>query len=237
MSLQRYSVITATGDPREIILLKAFPCVWGKCSFCDYIHDNSENEKDMVRINAGIISMVTGQFGVLEVINSGSCFEIPAESMLQLRQTVDKLQIGRLYFEAHWHYRHRLQEIRDYFARQIVFITGIETFDDDFRNRVLRKGIVFSAVDEIKKYFQSVCLMVGIVGQTKDMIRKDIDILLHNFEHGTINLFVDNTTEIKADKELQSWFKEEFFWLKNEKKIDILFNNTDFGVGDKKHDK
>ena len=34
--MERYSVITEK-NRREIVLLRAFPCAWGKCSFCDYI--------------------------------------------------------------------------------------------------------------------------------------------------------------------------------------------------------
>ena len=37
--------------------------------------------------------------------------------------------------------------------------------------------------------------MVGIKGQTKrNDSKKDLDILLNNFDHGTINVFVNNST-------------------------------------------
>lgn len=91
-----------------------------------------------------------------------------------------------------------------------------------FRNRILRKGIESASIDEIKQYFQSVCLMVEIKGQTRDMIRHDIETLLANFAHGTINLFIDNSNAYKSDKDLQDWFKQEYSWLKNERKVDIL---------------
>ncbi len=74
--MDRYSKITEK-NPREIVLLKAFPCVWGKCLFCDYIDDNSQNEEEMNKTNFEVLKNITGEFGVLEVINSGSCFEIP----------------------------------------------------------------------------------------------------------------------------------------------------------------
>lgn len=231
MNLQRYACITDSVVPREIVLLKSFPCKWAQCSFCDYIHDNSDNEADILATNKAALHQVTGRFGVLQVINSGSCFEIPAGSMNLIRQVAVSTGIKQLFFEAHWLYRHRLQEIRDFFALPIVFITGIETFDAHFRNVVLQKGIEFKDVAEVRQYFQSVCLMVGIQGQTREMIRNDVDILLKNFSHGTINLFVNNTTPIKSDHGLQEWFKDEFSWLINEKKIDVLFANTDFGVG------
>ena len=45
--MERYSVITEK-NRREIVLLRAFPCAWGKCSFCDYIEDNGRDEEEMV---------------------------------------------------------------------------------------------------------------------------------------------------------------------------------------------
>lgn len=231
MNITRYACIEHAHEKREIILLKAFPCSWGRCSFCDYIHDNSEDELAMNKVNSEIIAKVTGKYGVLQVINSGSCFEIPQKSLQLIKQAVDRLHISKLYFEAWWGYRHRLDEIRELFGVPIVFITGIETFDEHFRNQVLQKGIIFSSVAEVSRYFQSVCLMVGIAGQTREMIGNDIKILLDNFEYGTINLYVNNTTAIKADPELQQWFKNEYAWLKDRPGIDVLFENTDFGVG------
>ena len=74
--MERYNVIR-NKNPREILLLKSFPCAWGKCTFCDYINDNSKEEEEMVPFNSQILSRVTGELGVLEVINSGSCFELP----------------------------------------------------------------------------------------------------------------------------------------------------------------
>ena len=63
--MDRYSKIT-NKNQREIVLLKAFPCIWGKCRFCDYIEDNSNQKDEMIRLNHEILSQVTGEFGVLE---------------------------------------------------------------------------------------------------------------------------------------------------------------------------
>ena len=85
--MERYNVI-ADKNPREIVLLKAFPCAWGKCTFCDYIDDNSKNEEEMVSLNSEILSRVTGETGVLEVINSGSCFELPKATLKEIREII-----------------------------------------------------------------------------------------------------------------------------------------------------
>ena len=66
--MERYSRIT-NKNQREIVLLKAKPCAWGKCRFCDYIDDNSENIPEMIRLNREVLSNVTGEFGVLSLIH------------------------------------------------------------------------------------------------------------------------------------------------------------------------
>ena len=57
--MDRYSEVT-NKNQREIVLLKAFPCVWGKCSFCDYILDNSTNEDEINKLNFEVLENITG---------------------------------------------------------------------------------------------------------------------------------------------------------------------------------
>ena len=228
--MDRYNKITNKNN-REIVLLRSFPCIWGKCSFCDYIDDNGRDEDELNKLNKEVLDNITGEFGVLEVINSGSCFEIPKETMNYIKKIVDEKKIKLLFFESHWCYRNRLDEIKNFFNVPIIFKIGVETFDYDFRNNFLNKNAKFKDAKEVAEKFQSVCLMVGIKGQTKDMIRKDIEILLENFKYGTINVFVDNTTSIKRDEELVQWFRKEYSYL-DDHPIEVLYHNTDFGVGD-----
>ena len=98
--MERYSRII-NKNKREIVLLRAFPCAWGKCTFCDYIADNGKNEAEMVRQNREVLSNVTGEFQVLEAINSGSCFELPKETLADIRNVVKDKGIERLIFESH----------------------------------------------------------------------------------------------------------------------------------------
>ena len=71
--MDRYSEVT-NKNQREIVLLKAFPCKWGKCSFCDYILDNSNDEEEINKLNFEVLENITGKYKVLEVINSKSYF-------------------------------------------------------------------------------------------------------------------------------------------------------------------
>ena len=96
----------------------------------------------------------------------------------------------------------------------------------------MNKHADFKEPEEVAAYFDSPCLMVGIKGQTKGMIARDIEILKKYFKLGTINVYTDNTTDVKKDPELIRWFAEEYGWLVDDPSVEVLFENTDFGVGD-----
>ena len=150
----------------------------------------------------------------------------------KIKEIIKEKKIERLFLESHWAYKNRIQEMRDYFEIPITFKIGVETFDYDFRNGYLNKNAKFKTVEELKEYFDSPCIMVGIKGQTREMIDRDMDIVLNNFDHATINVFVNNTSSVKRDEELVNWFSNKYKHLVDNPKIEILFNNTDFGVGD-----
>ena len=229
--MDRYSEVT-NKNIREIVLLKASPCVWGKCSFCDYIADNGTHEEEMNALNFEVLEKVTGKYEVLEVINSGSCFELPKATLERIKTIIQEKGIKKLFLESHWFYKKRIQEMRDFFGIPITFKIGVETVDEDFRNGYLNKNARFKSIDELKQYFDSPCIMVGIQGQTKEMIKKDIDIVLEHFDHATINVFVNNTTSVKRDEALVQWFVENYQFLDENPNIEVLYHNTDFGVGD-----
>ncbi len=229
--MDRYSEIT-NKNKREIVLLKSYPCKWGKCSFCDYILDNSTSEEEIDKINFEVLENVTGKYKTLEVINSGSCFELSKNTLNKIKEIIIEKKIEKLFLESHWIYKNKIKEMREFFGIPITFKTGVETFDYDFRNNVLNKNAKFKTIEELKENFDSPCIMVGIKGQTKEMIDKDMEIVLNNFDHATINVFINNTSDIKRDEELVKWFSEKYKDLKDNPKIEVLFNNTDFGVGD-----
>lgn len=229
--MDRYSIIE-NKNQREILLLKGFPCIWGKCSFCDYILDNSTSEDEINELNFEVLNKVTGKYKVLEVINSGSCFELPKKTLERIKEVVEERGIEKLFLESHWCYRNKVKEMREYFKVPITFKIGVESFDYEFRNTFLNKNAKFRTVEELKEYFDSPCMMVGIKGQTKEIIDKDMEIVLNNFDHGTINVFTPNTSKLEKDDELIKWFIEKYKFLNDNSKIEVLYNNTDFGVGD-----
>lgn len=229
--MERYNKIT-NKNPREIVLLKGKPCAWGKCRFCDYIDDNSRDIDTINDLNYEILSRVTGELGVLEVLNSGSCFELPKATLKMIKDIIIEKQIHRLFFEAHWMYRKHLQKMREYMGIPITFKIGVETFNRSFREDYLNKHANFDSPEEVRRYFDSPCLMVGIKGQTKEMIDYDIQMLKMHFELGTVNVFTNNSTDVKRDPELVDWFMNKYAYLLEDPSVEVLYEKTDFGVGD-----
>ena len=122
--------------------------------------------------------------------------------------------------------------MRNFMGIPITYKIGVETFDNDFREKVLNKHADFTKPEEVAAYFDSPCLMVGIKGQTKEMIDRDMDILKRYFKLGTVNVYTNNTTPVKRDEALVQWFLEKYAWLKDDPAVEVLVENTDFGVGD-----
>jgi hypothetical protein len=227
----RYSFIEQK-EIREIILLKSRPCFWGKCTFCDYILDNSVSLEEIDRINSSIIKQVQGVSGTLEIINSGSCFELTDKTIKMIKDCVKAREIKKLWFESHWNYRKKFANFKKQFGSdvQVLFKVGVETFNAPFREKILKKGASDLTIDEAVKFCDAVCIMVGIKGQTREMISEDIDIISKKFKKACINVFVENSCSLKADPELIAWFKEKYQYLEKNQNIDILFDNKDFGV-------
>ena len=68
--------------------------------------------------------------------------------------------------------------------------------------------------------------------QTKEMIDYDIRMLKEHFKLGTVNVFTNNTTDVVRDEELVRWFLEKYAYLEEDPTVEVLYENTDFGVGD-----
>ena len=140
-------------------------------------------------------------------------------------------QIHRLFFESHWMYRKHLQKMRDYMGIPITFKIGVETFDKTFREEYLNKHADFDSPEEVRKYFDSPCLMVGIKGQTKEMIDYDIRMLKTHFELGTVNVFTNNSTDVKRDQELVDWFMQKYADLLEDPSVEVLYEKSRFRCG------
>ena len=227
--MDRYSLIH-TKMPREFVLLQGAGCRWKKCTFCDYHEDVSSTP---FAINEPVLRQVTGQYGVLDVINSGSAMELDSETIALIKEVVREKQIHTLWFEAHYMYRKKLKAFAEQFAPiQVKFRCGVETFDVELRDR-WKKGIPSSVnPEDVAQYFQGVCLLCCTQGESKEHIMKDIETAKKHFEYFSVNVFCNNSTPVKQDAELAQWFAREVYpQIKDVDGIEVLMENTDLGVG------
>lgn len=229
--MDRYSLIT-TKIPREFILLQGTGCRWRKCIFCDYHEDVSVHPFE---VNQAVLRRVTGQFGVLDVINSGSAIELDDQTLHLLQTVIREKGIHTVWFEMHYMYRHKLADFAKLFApAQVKFRCGIETFNPTLRS-AWNKGIAPTVTPaDVARYFHGVCLLCCTQGETKEHILTDIALARQYFEYFSVNLFCNNHTPVKRDEKLAEWFEREVYpQIKEDEHIEVLLNNTDLGVGEK----
>ncbi len=237
--MERYGVILEK-NPREIVLLRGSGCKWKRCTFCDYHLDASSDEAENTALNHGVLQRVTGQFHHLEVINSGSFPELGEATMAEIIALCKEKDIRLLHFECHYFYRTQIPSLRKQFAKAGVTLKikiGVETFDADFRERVLQKGIQETNPAKIAENFNECCLLFGLTGQTAESMKNDVETGLRYFERVCINIMVENTTDVKPDQAvIDDFLKEIYPQYRDNERVDILLNNTDFGVGGEEHE-
>lgn len=132
-------------------------------------------------------------------------------------------------------YKKQITELRKKCEKLEIVIQvkgGVETFDADFREKVLMKGFGYPTLEELKETFDVVNLLVGVKGQTLEQIEADIKIDIENFDRVCVNLYNEMDDIMPADEKLKARFMKEIYPLyKDFENMDILVENTDFGVG------
>ena len=227
--MQRYSLITEK-FPREFLLLQGKGCRWAKCTFCDYYDDTSTTPFET---NRKVLEQVTGKYGVLDIINSGSAMELDDETIDMIIEVVKAKGIKTIWFEAHYMYRNRLAGFAAQFAPATVkFRCGVESFDPQLRPS-WQKGIPAGVTAaDVAEHFKGVCLLCCTVGDSRERIINDIATAKKHFEYFSVNLFCNNTTAVKRDEKLAAWFIKELYpILKDDRQIEVLVENCDLGVG------
>lgn len=230
----RYAVIEEK-NRREIVMLRGTGCTWRRCRFCDYHLDCDRDEGLNFQLNREQLEKVTGIYQKLEIINSGSFTELDAATMGEIERVALNHGIKELHFECHWRDRHAVKALKErYGARGIIVKvkTGVETFDALFRESYLDKGITTDRPEEIAAYFDECCLLQGIPGQTVASMLLDIHTGLRYFERVCINIMQSNGKKVKADARVIRLFAENIYPIyADDYRVDILMENTAFGVG------
>lgn len=216
------------------MLLRGKGCVYKKCVFCDYHSDCCADEKENFALNKEVLSNVTGEYGDLEVINSGSVFELDKGTLELIKEICLKKKIQVIHFESHYLYKNKIPALRkDFSDFELKMKLGLESFDYNFRENVLKKGIPETDPEIISEDFNEANFLFGISGQTTASMEKDIETGLRYFERICLNIMCENSTAVFPDKKVISDFVNLIYpKYKDDYRIDILIKNTDFGVGD-----
>ena len=229
--MNRYSVIRGN-FPREFLLLQGKGCKWRRCTFCDYHEDASA---DAYETNRAVLERVTGEFGVLDIINSGSAMELDAGTIEDIRRIVRERGIHTIWFEAHYMYRNQLERFaRQFHPARVKFRCGVETFDPTLRTN-WHKGIAPHVTPhDIAQHFQGLCLLccTDTPGDTRERLLNDIELAERYFEYYSVNVFCPNNTPIRRNDDMLRWFMTEVYpTLQKSAKAEVLIENTDLGVG------
>ena len=208
--------------------------MYRKCTFCDYHLDSCPDQTENDRLNARVLSHVTGEYGELEVINSGSVFELSETTREIIRRVCAEKGVSIIHFESHYLYRDRIEALRREFdGFELKMKLGLETFDAAFRENVLHKGIPDTDPAVISRGFQEVNLLFGLSGQTLASMERDMEQGLACFERICVNIMCPNSTPVRPDERVIGAFAAELYpRYKENARVDILMKNTDFGVGD-----
>lgn len=232
--MERYAVLRDK-NPREIVLLRGLGCRWKRCAFCDYHLDSSPDAAANFALNRAVLTQVTGLYSRLEVINSGSFCELDSQTMDAVAAVCRIKGVAAVHFECHWLYRAAIPALRARFAAQqvqVVVKQGVETFDRDFRERVLHKGIPVDDPAAIAAGFDECCLLFGLTGQTEESMARDLALGLRYFQRVCVNLMTANSTAVRPDPDVRRLFAERLLpRCRDNPRVDILMENTDFGVG------
>lgn len=232
--MERYAVIQEK-NPREIVLLRGTGCKWRRCRFCDYHKDFSRDTEENYQMNQQVLQRVTGTYKCLEVINSGSFGDLDDKTIHEILRICAEKAICTVHMECHWRDRDEVAAIRERFGNEGIKVRvkiGVETFDAPYRETFLHKGIDETDPAKISELFDECCLLVGLPGQTKDGMIRDIETGLQYFDRVCVNMMNKNGAEVQPDADVCSLFVREIAprWS-DHPRVDILLQNTDFGVG------
>ncbi|MCE4624419.1 MAG: hypothetical protein F7C35_00955 [Desulfurococcales archaeon] len=133
------------GD-RLVLILRGYPCSWGKCTFCPFALEQSTNISRIMDDNRRIISQaleILGRESIrrVAVFNGGSFHELPYDTVEALRP----IAMGRM-FEVEERSEFvtlaGLEALVYYYRpEKLIVRVGFETADERIREEVLRKGM------------------------------------------------------------------------------------------------
>ncbi len=141
---------------RLVVILRGFPCAWGKCTFCPFALEQATSTARVIQDNRRIVEealRAAEEWGArrVAVFNGGSFHELPYDTVERLRP----LARGRV-FEVEERSEYvtldSLEALVDYYKpERLVVRVGFETAFEEIREGVLRKGMPDSEMHRLSR--------------------------------------------------------------------------------------
>ncbi len=141
---------------RLVVILRGFPCSWGKCTFCPFALEQSTSTSRVIEDNRRIIAEALRELERdpverVAVFNGGSFHELPYDSVERLRP----LARGRIFEveeRSEFVTMNSLEALVEYYRpRRLVVRVGFETAFEEIREGLLRKGMPDSEMHRLSR--------------------------------------------------------------------------------------
>ncbi len=175
---------------RLVVILKGFPCSWGKCTFCPFALEQSVNIRDVMETNRKVIQealeiLAKEDFRRVAVFNGSSFHELPLDSVLRLVPVAE----GRVFEVEERPEFVTAKSIKSllnlYRPEKLIVRVGFEVLSEEIRQSLLRKGIPNSEVERLSELRSRlrgeglpveiwVYVLFGIEGVPEDEVRRSV---------------------------------------------------------------
>jgi len=213
---------------RLIVILKSYPCSWGRCVFCPFAVEQSVNIRDIIETNNAVINEALARLAEedverVSVFNGSSFHELPLDTVLKLKPLA-KGRILDIEERSEYVTEDALRGIVDLLKpEELVVRVGFEVWDEELREGYLRKGMPNSEVLRLAKLRRElrelglpikvyVYVLFGIKGIPEDKVMESVRRFKELFD-GVIAVkyrryFPNHPEEVSVSGELRKFLEE-----------------------------
>ncbi len=131
---------------RLVIILRGFPCAYGKCTFCPFAMEQSLHTSIVLSDNRSIIQKALSiaekeAYQRVAVFNGGSFHELPYDTVERLRPLA-RDRVFEIEERSEYVFEESLKALIEYYKPlKLIVRVGFEVYDEDLREKLLRKGM------------------------------------------------------------------------------------------------
>ena len=139
---------------RLIVILRGFPCSYGKCTFCPFAIEQSLHTNKVIFDNREIINNAIKEKeeykpNRIAVFNGGSFHELPYDTVERLKPLAKNV-VFEVEERSEFISLESIRNLLDYYQPDTLVIrVGFEAFREDIREGVLNKGMPDSELKRI----------------------------------------------------------------------------------------